>query len=108
MRGRGGSLLPFPILFFLTIPTLSAQDRQPLIGTWRLNFDESKFVSGPPPYVRVSCKIEPWEDGLKVTYDMVGERGGVTHWEWTGKLDGQDYAMQGMEEVITNAYSRIG
>ena len=99
-----------PILFFVTILTIltpSGQDREPLFGTWRLNFAESTFASGPPPYVRVTCKIDPWEDGLKVTYDMVGERGGVTHWEWMGKLDGKDYALQGIEEVVTNAYSRI-
>jgi hypothetical protein len=38
---------------------------------------------------------------------MVGDRGGVTHREWIGKLDGKDYAMQGIEEVVTNAYTRI-
>jgi len=38
---------------------------------------------------------------------MVGTRGGVTHWEWTGKLDGKDYPLEGVEEVLTNAYSRI-
>jgi hypothetical protein len=43
-----------------------------------------------------------------VIYDMVGERGGVTHWEWTGKLDGQDYPVLGNEEVVTNAYTRVG
>ena len=78
------------------------------MGTWHLNFMESTFESGPPPYKRVATKIEPWEDGLKVTYDMVGVRGGVTHWEWTGRLDGRDYPLQGVEEVVTNAYSRVG
>jgi hypothetical protein len=38
---------------------------------------------------------------------MIGTRGGVTHWEWIGQLDGQDYTLQGVEEVVTNAYSRI-
>lgn len=38
---------------------------------------------------------------------MVGVRGGVTHWEWTGRMDGKDYALEGVEEVVTNAYSRI-
>ena len=33
-------------------------------------------------------------DGIKVVYDMVRPRGGVTHMEWTGKLDGMDYAVQ--------------
>jgi hypothetical protein len=98
----------FAVVFLVMLLPLFAQDREALIGTWRLDFAESKFASGPPPYVRVTCKIDPWQDGLKVIYDMVGERGGVTHWEWTGKLDGKDYAMQGIEEVVTNAYSRVG
>jgi hypothetical protein len=55
----------------------------------------------------VICKIEPWQAGLRVIYDMVGTRGGVTHWEWSGNLDGEDYPLQGVEEVITNAYSKI-
>jgi len=37
---------------------------------------------------------------------MIGIRGGVTHWEWMGKVDGKDYALEGVEEVVTNAYSR--
>ena len=84
------------------------QDPDPLLGTWHLNLSESKFVSGPSAYKRVITKIERQADGLKVTYDMVGVRGGVTHWEWTGRLDGKDYALQGVEDVITNAYSQTG
>jgi hypothetical protein len=99
----------FMMILTLALPCASSgEDREPLFGTWRLNFAESTFPSGPPAYARVTCKIEPWEDGLKVIYDMVGTRGGVTHWEWTGRLDGKDYALEGIEEVVTNAYSRIG
>ena len=101
-------ILFFTMILAAALPCASSgQDREPLLGTWRLNFAESTFASGPPAYVRVTCKIEPWEDGLKVTYDMVGTRGGVTHWEWTGRLDGKDYPLEGVEEVVTNAYSRI-
>src|SRR5262245_35756280 len=95
--------VPLWLLTGLAQATL-AQEREPLVGTWRLDFAESTFASGPPPYIRLTCKIDRWEDGLKVTYDMVGERGGVTHWEWTGRVDGKDYALQGIEEVVTNAY----
>jgi len=86
---------------------VSAEDVTPLAGTWHLNVAQSNFASGPPAYSRVIFRIEPHDDGLKVVYDMIGTRGGVTHWEWTGKLDGKDYALQGVEEVVTNAYSRI-
>jgi hypothetical protein len=67
---------------------------------------QSTFAS-PPAYSRVTFRIEPWQDGLKVVYDMIGTRGGVTHWEWTGRLDGRDYPLQGVEEVVTNVYNRL-
>jgi hypothetical protein len=38
---------------------------------------------------------------------MVGIRGGITHIEWVGKLDGKDYPLQGVDDVLSNAYSRI-
>ena len=96
------------ITAILALPrALSGQELQPLFGTWHLNLAESVFLSGPPQYTRLTFKIERWEDGLKVIYDMVGVRGGVTHWEWAGRLDGKDYALQGVEEVVTNAYRRI-
>ena len=99
-----------PLLFvalLLHAGRAAAQDISPLVGTWRLNVAQSNFASGPPAYSRVIFRIEPHDDGLKVVYDMIGTRGGVTHWEWTGRLDGKDYALEGVEEVVTNAYSRI-
>jgi len=99
--------VPFVAISLCGFCAAWGQDQE-LFGIWRLNFAESTFASGPPPFARVTCKIEPWEDGLKVIYDMVGTRGGVTHWEWTGRWDGKDYALEGVEEVVTNAYSRIG
>ncbi len=111
-------MLPRAILFvFVAVTALTtaalllpfavwAQDLAPLSGTWRVNIAESRFAADPP-YRRMTCTIQEWEDGLKVIYDIVGTRGGVTHWEWTGRLDGKDYALQGVEVVVTNAYSRI-
>jgi hypothetical protein len=86
--------------------TLVLPAEAPWIGTWRLN--PAKSTPAPnSPYKRVTSKIATWEDGLNVTYDMVGTRGGVTHIEWTGHLDGKDYAVQGVDYVMTNAYSRV-
>lgn len=76
-------------------------------GTWRLNPARSTQRAEPSPYKRVTTRIGPWEDGLKVTYDMVGVRGGVTHLEWTGRFDGRDYPMHGVDYVLTNAYRPI-
>ena len=63
--------------------------------------------SNPSPYTRVTFTIEPWGEGLKVAYDMVGTRGGRTHIEWAGSFNGEDYAVQGVDSVLTNAYSHI-
>ena len=79
---------------------------EPWFGTWSLNPAKSGR-SNSSPFKRETCRIEPWGDGLKVTYDMVGTRGGVTHMEWTGRFDGKDYIMQGMDSVLTNAYRKI-
>jgi hypothetical protein len=91
--------------------TAEAQTTSPLAGTWKLNLAKSTYAPGPPPYKRSTCRIEHWADGLnaglKVTYDMVGTRGGVTHLEWIGKLDGRDYPIAGVDDVLTNAYTRI-
>src|SRR5688572_15858953 len=86
--------------------TIQAQTATLLYGTWRFNPSKSSY-SVAPPFMRATCIIEPWNDGLKVSYDMVGTRGGRAHWEWTGRLDGKDYPLQGIDDVVTNAYSRI-
>ena len=94
--------------FLLTaVAVLTPRQTEPWFGTWRLNPEKSSNREEPSPYKRQTCRIEPWEDGLKVTYEMVGTRGGVTHTEWTGKFDGKDYPMQGVDTVLTNAYRRI-
>ena len=89
MLAQGAVASPVPLAWF---------------GTWRLNVAKSTYDPGPPPYKRATYAIEPWRDGLKVTYDMVHPRGGVTHLEWTGLVDGRDYPVQGIDEVLTYAY----
>lgn len=61
----------------------------------------------PSPYRKVTLRIEPWDDGLTVVYDMVRQRGGITHLEWSGRFDGRDYPVQGVDTVLTNAYRRL-
>jgi hypothetical protein len=80
----------------------------PWFGTWVLDSSNPGPHAPASPYKRVTLKIEPWQDGLKVVYDMVGVRGGVIHMEWAGKFDGKDYAVQGVDYVLTNAYSPAG
>jgi hypothetical protein len=86
--------------------TLRAQTEPPWFGTWELD-PRSGDAGRPSPYRRVTLAIGSWEDGLKVVYDMVGTRGGTTHLEWTGAIDGRDYPVQGVDYVLTNTYSPV-
>jgi len=79
------------------------QQQSPWFGTWALNLSKSS----PTPYKRATCRIEPWMDQVRVSYDLVYDRGGVTHLEWTGRFDGEDYLVQGLDDVVTNAYARV-
>jgi hypothetical protein len=73
-------------------------------GTWTVNVGKSTYT-GAPGYRRATYVIEPADDGLKVVYEMVLPRGGVTHLEWIGRLDGEDYPVQGIDEFLTYAYT---
>ena len=73
-------------------------------GSWKLNLSRSTYDPGPAPYKRAEYTIEPWKDGLKVTYEMVYPRGGWTVLEWSGRLDGRDYPVHGIDELVTYAY----
>ena len=44
---------------------------------------------------------------MKVIYEMVYLRGGVTHLEWQGRIDGKDYPLQGIDAFVTYAYNPV-
>jgi hypothetical protein len=92
-------------IIFMILTALAADAQGPWMGTWKLN--PAKSTAAPDRYKRVLSKIEPWQDGLKVTYEMVGTRGGLSYLEWTGKFDGKDYPVEGADYILTNAYTLI-
>jgi hypothetical protein len=94
------------LALFTISPSTAAQTQEPWYGTWSQNLEKSSSDRNPR-YKRAITKIESWMDGLKVTYDLVGVRGGVTHMEWTGRFDGKDYPIHGIDYVLTNAYTRL-
>ena len=107
MRIRA-TLVAAMLLIVLTWPSAATgQAPSSWFGTWTYNAAKSTTAAGPFPFKRATCRIEPWEDGVRVTYDLVRMRGGITHLEWTGKFDGNDYPVQGVEVVVTNAYRRV-
>lgn len=88
--------------------TSRAQSPEEWFGIWKLNLAESIYNPGPGPYARATMKVEPWQDGIRFSYDLVRPRGGVQHMEWTGKFDGMDYMVQGVDDYVTYAYRALG
>jgi hypothetical protein len=97
-------VLVFSWLIALAPPgLLLAQTPSSWFGTWKLNVGKSTF-DPQPPYKRATRRIEPSAGGISIVDDLVRSRGGILHLEWTGKFDGLDYPVQGVEVVLTNAY----
>jgi hypothetical protein len=76
-------------------------------GVWQLNLDKSVYNPGPAPYKRATMKVERVDDKVRFSYDFVHLRGGVQHLEWTGRFDGNDYMVQGIDEYMTYAYKQM-
>jgi hypothetical protein len=87
--------------------SLKAQAPTAWFGTWKLNVAKSTYNPGPAPYKRATSHIEPYEGGIKDSDDFVMWRGETVHVEWTGKFDGRDYAVEGVDYPLTNAYTQI-
>ena len=93
----------------LLVPFAAAGHAQGLwLATWKVNLAKSTYPAGPPAFKRMTCKVEPWAEKVRVTYEIIGPRGGVTHIEWIGQFDGRDYAVAGIEGyTVTHAYRRV-
>ncbi len=73
---------------------LSAQAKDPRIGTWKLNVAKSKFDPGPPPQSQ-TLKVEPSGKGEKVTSESVTADGKTVTTTYTANFDGKDYPLTG-------------
>jgi len=92
--------------FAAALLAVAAWGADPLIGTWKLNLDKSKFSPGPPPK---SSTVNFSEDGELIASKSEGvnakgeQTGSSSRW----KKDGQDYAITGATWADTLAAKRI-
>jgi len=77
------------------------------VGVWTLTSILSASSSAPQYYTRITRNIQSSASGVTIVDDLVRIRGGVVHQEWTGKIDGNDYAVQGLEVYLTSAYRQV-
>jgi hypothetical protein len=95
-------ILSFVLLFVAVAAIVAADD--PNIGTWNLNEGKSK-ISGTAKNTKVVYEVAG--DSVKVTVDGVDNDGKAMHNEWTGKIDGKDYAVTGDSASTMRSYKRI-
>jgi hypothetical protein len=76
----------------------------PAVGLWKLNLAKSSFRLVPIPSV---LKIEPREDGLKVSADTIDAKGTNLHPAVVYKFDGKNYPLVGTPVADTVSAKRI-
>src|ERR1700681_4578243 len=86
--------------------SLSAQTRDPLIGSWKLNVAKSKFSPGPP-LESGTIKYEPAGAGIAVTTDAVNAEGVHTATYYKANWDVKDYPITGSQTADTVSLNRI-
>lgn len=82
--------------------SLSAQAADPLVGTWELNLEKSKFNPGPPP----KSKTRTYEvNGLqeKMIASTTDAQGNTTIHKFSATRDGKEYPYEGwpMAETVS-------
>jgi hypothetical protein len=76
------------------VATLSAQAKDPRVGTWMLNLAKSKYSPGPAPQSQ-TLTVEAVGNGEKVTSEVVAADGKRTTTTYTANFDGKDYPLTG-------------
>jgi Tfp pilus assembly protein PilW len=76
-------------------------------GVWALSAVLATGSTAPRLYARGTRHISVADSTVTIVDELVRVRGGVVHQEWTGKLDGNDYPVQGVEVYLTSAYRQI-
>jgi hypothetical protein len=95
--------LTLALCFFVGAACFAADD--PNMGTWKLNEAKSKAAPGMEKLTTVV--YETAGDQVKVTIDGTDASGKPIHNEWTGKFDGNDYAVTGDPTSDKRSYKKI-
>jgi len=77
----------------LLCSTIHAQSN-PLVGTWKLNLEKSKYEPGPAPK-SLTRTIEPAGDGVKYTFSGVAADGKPISYGFSVGFDGKDNPING-------------
>ena len=85
---------------------LAPDSADPWFGTWTSQRRQVHNRRRSLPFKRATCRIEPWEDGVRVTYDH--SRAGRDYAPRVdGKFDGTDYPVQGSRSLSPTRIGRV-
>ena len=73
---------------------VSAQSKDPFVGTWALNVAKSKYSPGPTPKSQTSI-YESAGKGYKITVRSTLATGAVQEWGYSSNLDGKPAPITG-------------
>ena len=76
-------------------------------GAWILSAVLATGSTAPRLSARGTRCISISDATVTIVDDLVRIRGGVVHLEWAGKLDGNDYPVEGVEVYLTSAYRQL-
>jgi hypothetical protein len=94
--------------FFLAPRSLSAQVGDEWLGTWKESVEKSTYRPGPAPKTASVAKWErAGEKQVRITVDLVDEKGAPAHWVVVTELDGKDTPITGAPAGMTRAVKRI-
>jgi len=82
------------VLVAADVAQLSAQGKDPRIGTWKLNVAKSKYDPGPPPQSQ-TLKVDAVGKDETVTSETVTADGKKVTVTYTANFDGKDYPLTG-------------
>jgi hypothetical protein len=88
------------------LPQVGFAQSSPLIGTWRLNLDRSKFSPGPPPR---SGTLTYTQDGQNIrnTAQAIDAQGNAISGVLMHIYDGQPHPTTGVQTIDASAYTRL-
>ena len=78
----------------------------PVIGTWTLNLDKSKFNPGPAPKSQTRTYAKTAQ-GTSLTVNGVAADGSTISQQATFNYDGKDYPVSGVADYDTLALRRV-
>jgi hypothetical protein len=77
----------------------------PFSGTWKLNLAKSKM---PPPVPKSDIAVVVAdENGVKLTEEVIDDKGQPLKISWEAKFDGKDYPVTGDPSSDSVSYQRV-